>query len=154
MWFHTCLIIETWTKAAWSFNYFVTYTYLLYKEEHFWEKNNVRINWAYSKYFILICKNLILCIRLNKAINFSSFYSNSRIILVHFNKHKMGCFNDPAWTTTTQRVCVWLGGVADTNYLYPASWGWIKNTIKNKLWFANSPKCSLRQDNLIYIYIS
>ena len=50
------------------------------------------------------------------------------------------------------RVVGWW--VADTNYLYPASWGWIKNTIKNKLWFANSPKCSLRQDNLIYIYIS
>ena len=34
-----------------------------------------------------------------------------------------------------QRVCVWwggvgggLGGVGDTNYLYPARWGWIKNT--------------------------
>ena len=41
----------------------------------------------------------------------------------------MGCFNDPAWTTTTRRVCVWWGGggVADTNYLYPARWGWIKS---------------------------
>ena len=29
--------------------------------------------------------------------------------------NKMGCFNDPAW-----KVCV-----ADTNYLYPARWGWI-----------------------------
>ena len=38
----------------------------------------------------------------------------------------MGCFNDPAWTTTTRRVCGggW-GVVADTNYLYPARWGWI-----------------------------
>ena len=36
----------------------------------------------------------------------------------------MGCFNDPAW-----KVCGWGGGggVADTNYLYPARWGWIKN---------------------------
>ena len=37
----------------------------------------------------------------------------------------MGCFNDPAW-----KVCGWggMGGwVADTNYLYPARWGWIKN---------------------------
>ena len=33
----------------------------------------------------------------------------------------MGCFNDPAW-----KVCGW---VADTNYLYPARWGWIKNTF-------------------------
>ena len=43
----------------------------------------------------------------------------------------MGCFNDPAWTTTTRRVCVWwvVGGVADTNYLYPACWGWIKNNV-------------------------
>jgi len=31
----------------------------------------------------------------------------------------MGCFNDPAL-----KVCGW-GGVADTNYLYPARWGWI-----------------------------
>ena len=40
----------------------------------------------------------------------------------YFNK--MGCFNDPAL-----KVCVWWGGwVADTNYLYPACWGWIKKT--------------------------
>ena len=38
--------------------------------------------------------------------------------------NKMGCFNDPAW-----KVCGWWWwggcGVADTNYLYPARWGWI-----------------------------
>ena len=35
--------------------------------------------------------------------------------------NKMGCFNDPAW-----KVCVvWLGWVADIDYLYPARWGWI-----------------------------
>ena len=34
----------------------------------------------------------------------------------------MGCFNDPAW-----KVYGWVGGwVAETNYLYPARWGWIK----------------------------
>ena len=51
----------------------------------------------------------------------------------------MGCFNDPAWTTTTRRVCGWWGGgvvgwwcgrVADTNYLYPARWGWINNCFR------------------------
>ena len=36
----------------------------------------------------------------------------------------MGYFNDPAW-----KVCGW---VADTNYLYPARWGWIN---KNDLGF-------------------
>ena len=37
----------------------------------------------------------------------------------------MGCFNDPAW-----KVCGWwvVGWVADTNYLYTARWGWIKNS--------------------------
>ena len=34
----------------------------------------------------------------------------------------MGCFNDPAWES------LWVGWwVADTNYLYPARWGWIKS---------------------------
>ena len=43
-------------------------------------------------------------------------------ILVHIIEDKMGCFNDPTW-----KVCGWWGGgVADTNYLYPARWGWIK----------------------------
>ena len=40
-----------------------------------------------------------------------------------FIRNKMGCFNDPAW-----KVFGWWGGVglvADTNYLYPARWGWI-----------------------------
>ena len=46
----------------------------------------------------------------------------------------MGCFNDPAW-----KVCRWWGGavgwcgvvgLADTNYLYPARWGWINKQIK------------------------
>ena len=37
-------------------------------------------------------------------------------------QNKMGSFNDPAW-----KVCGWGGGVADTNYLYPAHWGWINN---------------------------
>ena len=40
------------------------------------------------------------------------------------SNNKMGCFNDPAW-----KVCGWwgggVGGVADTNYLYPARLGWI-----------------------------
>ena len=34
--------------------------------------------------------------------------------------NQMRCFNDPAWES------LWWGGVADTNYLYPARWGWIK----------------------------
>ena len=39
--------------------------------------------------------------------------------------NKMGCFNDPAW-----KVCGWWGGgVADTNYLYPARWGWINSSL-------------------------
>ena len=38
-----------------------------------------------------------------------------------FIRNKMGCFNDPAW-----KVCGWVV-VADTNYLYPARWGWINN---------------------------
>ena len=42
----------------------------------------------------------------------------------------MGCFNDPAW-----KVCGWWGGggVADTNYLYPARWGWINYKLFVKL---------------------
>ena len=36
--------------------------------------------------------------------------------LVRYDVNKMGCFNDPAW-----KVCGWVGGgVADTNYIYPA----------------------------------
>ena len=45
----------------------------------------------------------------------------------------MGCFNDPPW-----KVCVWWGGggvVADTNYLYPARWGWINNLYHGNLDF-------------------
>ena len=39
----------------------------------------------------------------------------------------MGCFNDPAW-----KVSGWVvgGGVADTNYLYPARWGSINSQQK------------------------
>ena len=37
--------------------------------------------------------------------------------------NKMGCFNDLAW-----KVCGW-GGVADTNYLFPARWGWINSSL-------------------------
>ena len=39
--------------------------------------------------------------------------------------NKMGCYNDPAW-----KVCGWL---ADTNYLYPARWGWIKKNETAKV---------------------
>ena len=42
----------------------------------------------------------------------------------------MGCFNDPAW-----KVCGWWGGgggVADTNPLYPARWGWINKSYKGE----------------------
>ena len=38
----------------------------------------------------------------------------------------MGCFNDPAW-----KVCGGGWWVADTNYLYPAHWGWINILIYN-----------------------
>ena len=36
----------------------------------------------------------------------------------------MCCFNDPAW-----KVCGWGGVVADTNYIYPARWGWINSSL-------------------------
>ena len=43
--------------------------------------------------------------------------------------NKMGCFNDPDC-----KVCGWVvgwvvGWVADTNYLYPARWGWINSSL-------------------------
>ena len=54
----------------------------------------------------------------------------------------MGCFNDPAW-----KVCGWWWGVgglvADTNYLYPAHWGWINI---NYLYF----KINKLKDNVKY----
>ena len=48
---------------------------------------------------------------------------NDWVYIFRFSTYnKMGCFNDPAW-----KVCGWGGWVADTNYLYPARWGWINN---------------------------
>ena len=34
----------------------------------------------------------------------------NRQILQEYDRNKMGCFNDPAWTTTTRRVCGWWCG--------------------------------------------
>ena len=43
------------------------------------------------------------------------------ILSVIITQDKMGCFNDSDW-----KVCGWGGWcLADTNYLYPARWGWI-----------------------------
>ena len=59
---------------------------------------------------------------------------------------KMGCFNDPAWKACGwwggDVVGWWRGGVADTNYLYPARWGWINNLIFN--WSERS-LCTMRR---------
>ena len=63
------------------------------------------------------CQNLELqCVHLERAL-ISHIFPPS---LGHFDIknlcNKMGCFNEPAW-----KVCGWggVGGVADTNYLYP-----------------------------------
>ena len=57
--------------------------------------------------------------------------------------NKMVCFNDPALN-----VCVWLGWwgeVADTNYLYPALWGWI-----NRFYAQTSDLLKLSLEDCLY----
>ena len=68
----------------------------------------------------------------------------------------MGCFNDPARRaredSTRTEVCVWwVGWVADTNYPYPARWGWINK--KNELIIEDNQPCFSLFLLLLYLFL-
>ena len=67
------------------------------------------------------------------------------------------CFNDPAWES------LWVGGVggmADTSYLYPARWGWIKKIypptkfVSLKKLLSNLIKIDKLDLNWCYIFVT
>ena len=53
--------------------------------------------------------------------------------------NKMGCFNDPH----ARKFVGGVGGfwVADTNYLYPARWGWINFSHQMNITVGNAKYC-------------
>ena len=74
---------------------------------------------------------MVTSLFVNNAIKryFAINYDIHILPTINFIQNKMGCFNVPAL-----KVCGWggVGGwwVADTNYLYPAQWGWINRKIQ------------------------
>ena len=61
----------------------------------------------------------------------------------------MGCFNDPAC-----KVCGWSGGGADTNYPYPARWGWINKHTTQFCWASTDAQKACSIPNTYYNFVT